>query len=135
MKLDPPWDRRRRPSTDDQALPLINIAFLLLVFFLMAGTLVLPEPFSLQHLQVTQGETGKPAPQVLAVAHDGRLAYRGEIVDQHELVPALFAGLEESLPIKVDARADAQRVIDLLRHLGRIGVAKVRLIGIVDITR
>jgi biopolymer transport protein ExbD len=135
MKLDPPWDHRRRPSSDDQALPLINIAFLLLVFFLMAGTLVLPEPFSLQHLQVTEGETSKPVPQILSVAHDGRLAYRGEIVDQSELVSALFADLQEPLPVKVDAQADAQRVIDLLRHLGRVGVAKVRLIGVVDVAR
>jgi len=130
MKLEPPWDRRRSPNADDQALPLINIAFLLLVFFLMAGTLIIPEPFSLDHLQVSQGETSKPVPQMLTMARDGRLAYRGEVIAQSDLSTTLFSDVKEPLSVKVDAQADANRVIDLLRHLRRVGVTKVRIIGV-----
>lgn len=135
MKLKPPWDHRRRVNLDDQALPLINVAFLLLVFFLMAGTLLLPEPFTLQHLQVKHGETGRPEPQMLAVARDGRMAYRGQIVDQSELMPSTFADLQGPLAVRVDARVDAQRVVDLLRHLRAVGVARIRLVGVKDAAR
>lgn len=130
MRVRPPWEHRRRPNADDQALPLINIAFLLLVFFLMAGTLVLPEPFSVEHLSVRQGESAKPYPQVLAISQDGRLAYRGEIIAPDDLNRTLFADLDGPLPVKVDAQADAQFVIAILRRLGRAGVVEVRLMGL-----
>ena len=131
MKIRSPWEQRSpRSGIDDQALPLINVAFLLLVFFLMAGTHVVPEPFALAHLQLQQGETTDRSVQLLSVARDGRLAYRGELVEQSELTPDLFDDLHGPLLIRVDARTAAQRVIDLLRHLARLGIVSVRLVGV-----
>jgi biopolymer transport protein ExbD len=130
MRLAPPWDQRRRPSADGQALPLINIAFLLLVYFLMAGTLLPPEPLHVEELRVNQGDPGQPAEEPLVMADDGRWAYRGEVLKPEALNAELFAEQEGPLPVKVDARSDAQQVIGLLRRLRRAGVAQVRLIGV-----
>ena len=130
MKLQPPWNSVRVSNTDDQALPLINVAFLLLVFFLMAGTLVLPEPFAVEHLVVRDGEVVESMSKVLAISRDGQLAYRGEQLVPEDLSPLMFADLEGPLPLKVDAQADAQFVIEIMKHLARAGVENVRLVGV-----
>lgn len=130
MKLSLPSDRSRRVNPDDQTLPLINIAFLLLIFFLLAGTLLPSSPLDVTDLELSQGVAPEgDAEEWLVVARDGRLAYRGEIIDLDAVSAGLFVGLQGPLPLYVDARTDARSVVDLLRTLARAGVSEVRLVG------
>lgn len=129
MKIQMPRNRRHRATSDDQALPLINIAFLLLVFFLLAGTLLPPSPISVNDLELLDGMPARGVPEGLLIARDGRLAFRGVIITREDVVPELFVGLKGPLAVQADALADAQLVIDLLHLLARAGVVEVELIG------
>lgn len=130
MKVSPPWDRRPRRGPDDQALPLINIAFLLLVFFLLAGTLLPPSPFAITELELLNGAASLDAPERLLMAPDRRMAYRGEALTREGITASLFAELEGPLRVQVDATTEAQQVVNLLRRLAAAGVERVELIGI-----
>ena len=129
MKIQRPWNHRHRVTTDDQALPLINIAFLLLVFFLLVGTLLPPSPIAVTDLELLDGMPARGIPEGLLIARDGRLAYRGVIITREDVVPELFFGLQGPLAVQADALADAQLVVDLLHLLARAGVAEVKLVG------
>ena len=130
MRIQTQWAYRHRARPDDPALPLINIAFLLLVFFLLAGSLVPPSPFALADLELAQAEPGPAGFDGLAVARDGRLAYRGNLVGRDEITAELFVDQQGPLSVQVDAGADAQFVVDLLRRLARAGITDVQLIGV-----
>jgi biopolymer transport protein ExbD len=64
--------RTRREPT----IALINIVFLMLVFFLAAATLARPLDGDLRLVRTSDLE-GRAPPDALVIHSDGRLAYRG----------------------------------------------------------
>ena len=57
MRFAPPGARPRRPR--ESAVPMINIVFLLLIFFLMTATIAPPAPFAVTPPAAERaGETG-----------------------------------------------------------------------------
>lgn len=129
MKVSNPLDRHLQPAADDQTIGLINVAFLLLVFFLLAGTLLPPEPWETEKLELTGDAQTRPVVDRLLVDKDGRIAWQGRIIAADDINTALFSAVKDILTVQIDARADAVNTIRLLRQLRRAGVKEVRLIG------
>jgi biopolymer transport protein ExbD len=120
-----PRSRRRAGGPDDGVLPLINVVFLLLIFFMVAGRLAAGDPFRIEPLvSATEGPAPDDAP-LLLMAADGRLALGGAPLARAAL-PAALAGADR-LRVKVDAGADAAEVARLLAEIGAAGVAEARL--------
>lgn len=118
MKLPQPQRRDR----GEPIAPLINVVFLLLIFFLMAATLAPPEP-----LEVTPPRSVSEAEQAggmaLVIAADGTLAYgdlRGEAV-----FGALGAG---PLTVRADAALPAARLVGVLGRLRAAGADGIELV-------
>lgn len=130
MKIELPDKHRYRPASDDQTLGLINVAFLLLVFFLMAGTLMPPEPFAIDALDLASGEPAKPQSDQLLVAADGRIGYRGAIMAIDNVPVGMFDGLDGTLTVRADPALNAQTMLRLIDKLQRLGVRDIRLVGI-----
>ena len=115
---------RRRVRGD--AVAMINVAFLLLVFFLLVAQIAPPEPVEVT-LPEAKGGTPVAGETVLHVGPDGELAYgatRGE---------AVFAALadaaraEAPLPLRVDRDFDGQALAALLARLRAAGITDVSL--------
>lgn len=116
----------RRRQSRENIVPMINVVFLLLIFFLMTARIAPPDPFEITPPD-SAGEDTAPAPAVLYVAADGSLAYaaaRGEAVFD------ALAGRERdaALLIRADRRARAQDLARLLARLAGIGVSDVSLV-------
>ncbi|MEL6206235.1 MAG: biopolymer transporter ExbD, partial [Pseudomonadota bacterium] len=68
---------RRRRAEREPTIALINIVFLMLIFFLVAGTLARPLDPDLTLVQTADlGPAGPP--DALVVHADGRLSFRGD---------------------------------------------------------
>jgi len=118
--------RRRRPR--ESVVPMINVVFLLLIFFLMSAELAPPDP-----LEVTPPTaTGEPAPTgaggPLFMDRDGRLAF-GDLRDAEAVAAfaAEAAGRAEGDPprLRADGAAEAASVAAVLADLGRRGITRV----------
>jgi len=108
---------------------MINVVFLLLIFFLMTAQIAPPEPF-----EVTPPESSAEAPaegrQILYVSAGGEMALgdlRGE---------AVFGGLgdlgeNEPLMIRADKALEAREIAALLPRLAAQGVRRVKLVSVV----
>lgn len=73
--------RRRRAALSDQPLiPLINVVFLLLIFFMLAGNVQPPHVLAVALPQTASGRDAAPAGVTLSVARGGALAWNGEPV-------------------------------------------------------
>lgn len=124
----PPSPRRPR---GESIVPMINVVFLLLVFFLMTATIAPPDPFEVTPPEST-AETEPDLDQPLHVAADGRLAwgkFRGTGV-----VPAIAAARAQTpdappLAIRADRDVEASRLAQLLAELARAGVTESQLIA------
>ena len=124
--------RRRRPDDDQRVMPLINVVFLLLIFFMVAGQLSKTDPVQIDPpLSESDKDPGEHLVQVL-IANDGRLLLRGEEVAFGDLGvrlgDVLRDGAGKIVHVKADGAVDAAEVIRVLDVLKAAGVEKVKLL-------
>ncbi|MDO8884536.1 biopolymer transporter ExbD [Pseudotabrizicola sp.] len=131
---DPP---RRRAQ--ENLLPMINVVFLLLIFFLISARMTPPEPFAVTppeaHAQAeAQGDfalfisadgllgygdtTGDPALVALAAAHTGHC-----IANDCTAAPP-------RLTLRADAALPAARLAQILPQLTSLGFAQIELVAL-----
>ncbi|WP_297770972.1 biopolymer transporter ExbD, partial [uncultured Roseovarius sp.] len=93
---------RREPT-----IALINIVFLMLIFFMAAATLAPPLDGALKLVRTADLE-GRAPTDALVVHADGRLTYRGEAVaDAAAYIAALPEDARETVRIVPDAALPA----------------------------
>ncbi len=112
--------RRKRDST----IPLINVVFLMLIFFLLAGTLAAPLDPDLE-LVDTSGLDGSEPPDALVLHKDGTLSFRGKPTDPETYMAAHGEGAVRIVP---DRNATGQRLIEVTGTLRRLGAPSVVLV-------
>jgi biopolymer transport protein ExbD len=130
------FPQARRTGDEERLLPLINVVFLLLIFFMLAGRLTEPAPF-----QVTPPKSAEAAPPqasmepppeaTLLLAADGRLSLDGVLVERTALRSALAERLAgkpgRAVRLKADGAAEATAVVAVMEFLRDAGVARVQL--------
>ena len=120
--------RARRRSAREPTIALINIVFLMLVFFMVAGTLAQPVDGDLSLVR-TKDLDGRAPPNALVVHEDGRLSYRGESVDS---AVGFLARLDEAerteLRLVPDRDLPAERLVMLAAELRAAGAQKVLVV-------
>ncbi|MBO0904488.1 biopolymer transporter ExbD [Jiella sonneratiae] len=82
--------RGRRPRAD-AAIPTINVVFLLLLFFLVAGTLAAPEEADIDPAHVGTGAGERLPRPLLSIARDGSLGLNGKALSREALAGAVAA--------------------------------------------
>lgn len=109
--------RRKRDST----IALINIVFLMLVFFLIAGTVAPPLDPDLQLVDTSQLE-GREPPDALVLRQDGTLHFRGIAIE-----PADYMDQHPTGPVRLvpDRNVNGQRLIQVTGQLRRAGASSV----------
>lgn len=123
--LDFGTDTRRQRG--ESIVPMINVVFLLLIFFLMSARIAPPDPF----------ETAPPAARggvpvegdTLHVSAEGALAYgaaRGDAVFQ----ALAERGRETPLAIRADAGLEAATLARLAGRLAAAGQDRLRLVTV-----
>ncbi|MEL6219907.1 MAG: biopolymer transporter ExbD [Pseudomonadota bacterium] len=127
---------RKRIHDEDRILPLINIVFLLLIFFMAVGRLSATDPFRIDPPE--SHSTGAPAtgPLLIAVGAEGQLALNGDVLDEATLLARVASGGVSGdgpvpeVRIKSDGGAEAVRVVALIERLRQSGVETVRLMTV-----
>ncbi|MBL4558677.1 MAG: biopolymer transporter ExbD [Rhodobacteraceae bacterium] len=122
MRLAAPRPTRPR----EPVVPMINVVFLLLIFFLMAAVIAPPEPFGVT-LPRAAADDPPATGGALHLGADGTLAYgtaRGE---------AVFAALADhrgALELRADAALPAARLAGLMPRLGAAGIDEIVLVTV-----
>lgn len=118
----------------DPALPLINLALLLMVFFLLVGSLGSTLPADWQAPQSRAQDVAAPGAHGLWLDAQGRAWLDGRALTDEALASAAQrwaqAHPQAALPVHADARAPAQRLLRVLDALRAAGVAHAELLGV-----
>lgn len=119
---------------DDQILPLINVVFLLLIFFMVVGSLSATDPFPIEPPRSVNGGAGDPKDLILLIGADGRLALDGAVVEAAQLQGAVAGRLQSlahpEVHVKADGGAEASAVVKVMETLRRAGVERIRLMTV-----
>lgn len=121
-------------SDDERVLPLINVVFLLLIFFMLAGRLVASDPFAIQPPRSASDGLTDALEMVVLVAADGRIAIDNSEIDANMLAAVVAERLAEApglqVRLKADGTADAANVVGVMDTLRESGVDRLQLLTV-----
>lgn len=123
--------QKPREELELNLIPLIDVIFMLLIFFMLTTTFVHDRTLNVT-LPVSSQGTEKRAPvkdHVIEIAQDGRIAIDGKILGADEILPVLKGIAADQQPVVVWADADVvnQKVITVLDLARKAGITKVGL--------
>jgi biopolymer transport protein ExbD len=118
-------ERSKQGSKEANLLPVINVVFLLLIFFLVTGTI---EKFDIIPVEVPVADSGKILDAghiVVVLGQYDEVIVNDELIDISELEPRVKAMLENNprkiISLKADSRMEAERMITVMNRLREAG--------------
>lgn len=122
--------RKRQKREVESTIALINVVFLMLIFFLIAGTLAPPIDTGLAMIE-TEQSSPSPPPDALAVLEDGSLRFRGQPVTAAAYVEMRLqnddAG-DGTYRLVADRRLPATRLLEVVAALQEAGAERIELV-------
>lgn len=126
--------RGSRSRDEDRVLPLINVVFLLLIFFMLAGGFKMKDPFELKPPQSISDASDDPNLMIVLFGENGEVAIDGDIVAMDDLDHLIGKRLSTDPPdgvrIKAHGATSAPDVIALFAHFGDAGIEDLRLMTV-----
>ncbi len=121
--------RARRQKTErEPTIALINIVFLMLIFFLVAGTLARPLDAELSLVR-TADLDGSAPPDALVIHADGRMQYRGaDLAEAAEMLADAEGDAGKSVRIVPDRDLPAARLVAIGAALRGAGAEQVLIV-------
>jgi biopolymer transport protein ExbD len=106
---------------------MINVVFLLLIFFLMTSNLAKPEPFEVSPPRSTS-DIEPEVERMLYVDKTGRMSFEGAEGEGALAELAAKSETENVIQIRADGELDAKVMARLLNDLAKAGLTKVELV-------
>jgi len=129
MKIKPPTESHR---SELSVVPLVNVVFLLLIFFMLVGRLATPEPLDVQPPRSTSGKENIGQSVKILLTRDGRIAMDQDVVSHARLRERAARILDRrpnaTFQLKADGRVDAVAMIRLMEQLRAAGVERLSLL-------
>ncbi|MBO9476697.1 biopolymer transporter ExbD [Shimia sp. R11_0] len=123
MQIDKPHKRPKGESI----VPMINVVFLLLIFFLMTSRLVEPAPFKVT--PPTAASEKKPeAEPVMFLDKDGTLSFEGAEAEAAIANVKAISGTSAVIRLRADQRVPSSLAAKVLSDLAVAGLSNVELI-------
>lgn len=120
--------KRAAKSQREPTIALINIVFLMLIFFLVAGTLAAPLDGDLTLVKTREMEGSAPA-DALVIHEDGSLSHRGApVADAAGFLAALPAEARAVVRLVPDRDLPAKTLVTLGRRLREAGAGRVMIV-------
>lgn len=127
---------RRKPDEDQRIMPLINVVFLLLIFFMVAGHLAKMEAINVEPPISDSDLESKDDPVSLSVGADGRVSMAGQEIDSADITGLLKDVFKDSPTRSVQVKADAAAdVTQVLRVLEQVKAGKAEQVQLLTQTR
>ena len=122
--------RQTKRPKGEPTIALINIVFLMLVFFMVAGTLAAPLDGDLNLIE-TANLDGREPPNTLVIHPDGRMALRGKTVASVAEFLATLPDDQRSKDVRIvpDKALPARDLVRIASELRQGGAARVMIIS------
>ena len=130
MKISRPKQERELVNIT----PLIDVVFILLVFFMLAGAIEPSEPFPLAPAASSSDIRGDVQDYVVLIDEDGRVALDDAELNRDELKDVVRAALIAKpgalIQVKPDAEVDAVYVIEIMEDIRDAGASYIVMLTV-----
>ncbi len=118
------FEGRARIHSHLDIAPLIDIVFLLLVFFMLTSTFMVPEAIDLELPESKSAQVSDITPIVVSLNEVGQLALNGERIELEQLRAAIEPLIKQNADAPITLKSDAStRVQQLLQVMDEIRAA------------
>ena len=124
------WDKKEKDQ--ENLIPLINIVFLILIFFLIATVI---RPFSAKDLtlaKAVEDETFQKLPNTLVISKDGQLMVQGKpiVIETLSEVFGLtdYEGPAKTLNIIADQALPADQLLKIISKVDQKKLGNIKLV-------
>ncbi len=125
------FEGRARIHSHLDIAPLIDIVFLLLVFFMLTSTFMVPEAIELELPESNSATATQTTPIVVSLDQKGQLALNGERIELARLraaiEPLLKQDAESPVTLKSDAHAEVQQLLKVMDEIRAAGGGNISL--------
>lgn len=124
----------RDQDDDERILPLINVVFLLLIFFMIAGSFTQASPLAIDPAVSDAAEASQGKAPLVYMDADGEIA-----IGEQRTSLERFAGTWRSaaggrsydvVRVHADGKVDSARLVAVMEQLRAAGVDKIRLLTV-----
>lgn len=120
--------KRKLASQREPTITLINIVFLMLVFFLVAGTIARPLDADLKLVKTTELD-GREPPNALVILADGTLQFEGKpLASAAAYVATLPEDARKVVRLVPDRALLASTLVEHTRALQNAGAGRVMIV-------
>ena len=127
MQISDPQNKREI----ENLLPLVNVVFLLLIFFMVAGAFSSPELFTVNPTIAKNESLADQQVLTILVNQQGELAINQDSIEESSLMAIVNSYLENNpgskVQLKPDAGAEALRIVELLETLATSNLDAVHI--------
>ena len=119
-----------KPRNRDSTVALINIVFLMLVFFLIAGTIAPPLDKNISPILGDENKKSELS-NAISVREDGQVYYEDKLVEVSDLYQIMEqAGDGDAIVIRIlaDKNLPAIRLVEIINQLQQSKFASIRVI-------
>jgi biopolymer transport protein ExbD len=125
------FGKKQRRSPEVSLIPVINIIFLLLIFFITQGSLKTPTD-NLVAIPYSNSASTINAESVEVVITTSEIQFKGQVVTgeqlQTELLETLKANPNLQIMLKADAKLDSQKFLSVLKLLEKAGINNLYMV-------
>jgi biopolymer transport protein ExbD len=116
----------------ENILPLVNIVFLLLIFFMVAGTFIKPDILAVTIPNAKTEIKAKNNVLIIVMSHKNQFSIGTKLYEKEALINVVASRitLEESfvVQLKADHRVKSKDILDIMNTLGSTGLESVQLL-------
>lgn len=124
--------RPRRRETPETIIPLIDVVFFLLIFFMLIGRMDATAPFEVTPAVAATGQDMPGGGATLSISEDGALALNGSATNPAAALTALTDILADNprALVRINAHKDAelQEILPLVAAIEALGAQDVVLV-------
>lgn len=125
------FEGRARIHSHLDIAPLIDIVFLLLVFFMLTSTFLVPEAIELELPESSSSNVTEITPITVALNEAGELTLNGEAIALEQLKAAIEPLLKQDsdapITLKSDAQSKVQQLLSVMDELRAAGGSNIAL--------
>lgn len=126
------FDRARKKIKAISLVPLINVVFMLVLFFLIAGHM---EKFAIVPVELPSADSGQlldEGPIVIVLGRYDEILINDELYTLEQVLPTLQLELKNNkariITIKADAQLEANKLIGVIEQVRRAGGTNFSLV-------
>ncbi len=125
------FEGRARIHSHLDIAPLIDIVFLLLVFFMLTSTFLVPEAIELELPESKSASPTEVTPIIVSLNQTGQLALNGESIKLEQLklaiAPLIKQDVDSAITLKSDAHTEVQLLLKVMDEIRAAGGTNVGL--------